>query len=122
VTETHEFQKLPIREVVDHLILPDGNGWIGRDQYIQANEARRTTIRGSVARRIRDLLVSGVDGNLSDGAIQAEHIGNTMWHLMGEADQEDELKRTELPPVEEPSSVEQRATNLAAVEEEDGDA
>lgn len=113
---------LPVEDVVKHLTTPDGNGWIGRDQYITANKSRRDEIRAAVGELIKSLLVVGLNGSLSDGAITAEHIGNTMWHLIGETEQEDELAASELedggPP--EPSD-QQRAADLAAVEEEDGD-
>lgn len=89
-------EQLSIEEVVRHLTTKDGNNFLADAQYVAADEQRRKEIRAGVAEVVKSLLVQGVDGELSDGARDAEHICNAMWHLAGMAEQEDELIRTEL--------------------------
>jgi hypothetical protein len=96
-------EQLPVNKVVWHLTDLDGNDWIGKDQYVEADTGRRQEIRASIGDLIKNMLVEGVDGNLSDGAGHAERIGNTMWHLMSEAAAEDALRETELALDEEVS-------------------
>ncbi|MDX3020098.1 hypothetical protein [Streptomyces acidiscabies] len=88
-------QDLSSKEIAHHLTAPDGNDWTGRGQYVAADDEGRAEVRALVADHIKALLTHGVDGNLADGAVTAENICNAMWHLMSEAEEEDELTRTE---------------------------
>ncbi|MYS80167.1 hypothetical protein [Embleya scabrispora] len=88
-------EQLSVDEVVRHLTTSDGDNFTADDQYVAADTERRAQIRAAVAKVVTDLLVDGADGDLGNGAIAAENICNTMWHLAGVADQEDELACTQ---------------------------
>ncbi|MCX5278105.1 hypothetical protein [Streptomyces virginiae] len=83
--------ELSVAEVVEHLTTKKGNQFLADAQYAAADIGRRREIRRGVAQKVTALLVDGVDGDLVDGAVSAEHLCNTMWHLAGLAAQEDEL-------------------------------
>ncbi|WP_338675912.1 hypothetical protein V1460_25310 [Streptomyces sp. SCSIO 30461] len=93
-------QDLSSEEIARHLTSPDGNDWIGRAQYVAADAEGRAEIRGLVADHIKTLLVTGIGGSFTEGAVTAENLCNAMRHLMAESDQEDELARTEDPITE----------------------
>ncbi|MET9933393.1 MULTISPECIES: hypothetical protein [unclassified Streptomyces] len=84
-------EQLSVAEVVEHLTTKEGNQFLADAQYTAADADRRREIRRGVAAKVTALLVDGADGDLVDGAVSAEHLCNTMWHLAGLAAQEDEL-------------------------------
>ena len=92
-------EQLSVAQVVEHLTSKEGNSFLADAQYVAADAERRREIRRGVAQKVTALLVDGADGDLIDGAVAAEHLCNTMWHLAGAAAQEDELARTEVSGV-----------------------